>query len=561
MREAWGTTALPFRTLYRVFLLRVVDLTLLSADADPAKLINQFVTIFATISFFFSLPALIGALGGGVIRGSGSWPFEHFFIETSMTLAALITVLNWDNALPDRQDVLILAPLPVSNSTLLMSKIAAFLASPGLAIVALNVFSGVLWPVSFRAGDGGILWLLRAWIAYWLTIFLGSAFSVFAVLTIKGLVSNILPRPLFLQVSALLQAGLLCLLLSVYFLGPSLESPEKLMAPENQISLACLPAYWFLGLFQQLNGSLHPALATWAYHAWIGLALVTIGTLASLLLTYFRMMARIVEQPNIAPGVRTRHWSPSFGSPLKTAITLFTFRTLSRSRQHRMVMSFYLGLGLTVVVGYIDLAHVSHLSGDAGISTAFLLVTLLMMILTLLALRVVATLPISLPANWIIRVTQERPAETYQDAVRFSWMAIGIFPVTLTVAASLLLSRDPWKQATEHLILMAGFGLLIVEVCAYSFPKIPFTCSYLPGKAKIHFLFWACLMLFVRLLYELARLEKKLLNHPLFCAAAVLLLLAGAIMVRWAAGMRMKARKELQFEEEFPNEIISLKIR
>ena len=164
MRSRWATRKRQFRTLYRILLLRVVDLNLMSADADPAKLVAQFATMFATISLFIALPAMIGLMGGSHTTGTNGWTAEHFLIETSMTIAGLAAVLNWDAALPDRQDVLILAPLPVRDSTLLLAKIAAVFASPGLAIVALNMFSGVLWPTGFRAGDGGMAsaWFLIA---------------------------------------------------------------------------------------------------------------------------------------------------------------------------------------------------------------------------------------------------------------------------------------------------------------------------------------------------------------------------------------------------------------
>ena len=38
-------------------------------------------------------------------------------------------------------------------------------------------------------------------------------------------------------------------------LEPALASPHALTAPGNVDALAWLPTYWFLGLFQQLNGS------------------------------------------------------------------------------------------------------------------------------------------------------------------------------------------------------------------------------------------------------------------------------------------------------------------
>jgi hypothetical protein len=214
--------------------------------------------------------------------------------------SGLITVLNWDSAFPDRRDVLVLAPLPVRASTLFLAKIAALCAAPFLAIVALNIFSGLVWPLFFNSGKGRVFPLLRVLPAYWITILIAGVFIVFAFLAVQGLAANLLPRQLFLRVSAFFQAGLLCLLLLVYFLEPSLESPAVLTAPENQRLLAWLPSYWFLGLFQQLNGSMHPALVPLARRAWIGFAVSILGASAALLLSYFCILPKIVEQPTSA---------------------------------------------------------------------------------------------------------------------------------------------------------------------------------------------------------------------------------------------------------------------
>src|SRR5580704_1412987 len=117
MHNDWAVRKLQFRVLYRVFFMRVIDLELLSTDADPTRLFGQFATIFTSISFLFSLPIIL--LGGGRMPMASRWTAEHFFIETTMTVAGLIAVLNWDSAFPDRRDVLVLAPLPVRASTLL----------------------------------------------------------------------------------------------------------------------------------------------------------------------------------------------------------------------------------------------------------------------------------------------------------------------------------------------------------------------------------------------------------------------------------------------------------
>jgi hypothetical protein len=103
-------------------------------------------------------------------------------------------------------------------------------------------------------------------------------------------------------------------------------------APENQGALAWLPPYWFLGLFQSLNGSMHPAMAPLVKRAWIGLTIALFGAGTAFLLSYFRTLRKIVEEPDILPGSRTWHWAPRFGSLLDTAVVLFSIRTLLRSR-------------------------------------------------------------------------------------------------------------------------------------------------------------------------------------------------------------------------------------
>jgi hypothetical protein len=557
MREYWATTRLQFMALYNVFFMRVIDLELMSGDADPTMLAQQFATILITISVFFSLPVLMS--GGQRLSLTGAWTGEHFFIETTMTVAGLIAVLNWDSAFPDRRDVLVLGPLPVRASTLLLAKIAALFAAPYLAIVAFNLFIGVAWPLIFVSGNGGFFGALRAWPAYWITIFCGGAFFVFTVLAVQGLAANLLPRRLFLRLSAFLQAGTLCLLLSVYFLEPSMESVAALTAPGNQRLLTWLPSYWFLGLFNQLNGSMHPALAPLARRAWIGFFVSAIGAGSAMLLSYFRMLPRIVEQGDSVQGASHSTWSLPLGQSLRSAVTLFSLRTILRSRQHRMILSFYLGIGLAIVVGYSRTRFAGTAIGKTGISSTLLLGSTLMIIFTVVAIRVVASIPISLPANWIVRVTQVRPAHHYMRAVRFSWIALGVVPVLLVLTA-LFLTGDPWRQVLGHLIAILSLGILLVEVCLRTFRKVPFTCSYLPGKANIHFVFWACLLASIRGLKEAASLEGQMLTHRSTFALMILALAIAMCGLRFFNEVQAKSTDELLFEEEYDPEIVSLKL-
>lgn len=385
------------------------------------------------------------------------------------------------------------------------------------------------------------------------------------MLGVQGLAANLLPRPLFLRLSAMLQAGTLCLLLSVYFLEPSLETPAELVSPDNQRLLAWLPSYWFLGLFQQLNGSMHPALAPLARRAWIGLAVSGVGAGAAMLLSYFRMLPKIIEQPDILPVARSGGWRPKLGGSLRNAIVLFSLRALLRSRQHRTILSLYVGVGLAIVLGLLKTRFVGAGSTGtndtgAGISLIFLLASILTMILAVLAIRVVASIPISLRANWIMRVTQVRPARVYSRAVRVSWLVLGVAPVLLVLVVPLL-ALYPWRPVIGHLGTMLALGVLVVEMCLFTFPKISFTCSYMPGKANLHLAFWACLLFFIRWLKDAAEFESRMLREPRDTGLMIfgLALLAGG--VRWFAHLRRESGDELVFEEEESVELVTLKLR
>lgn len=548
---------LSFRVLYRVFFLRVIDLEILSTDGDPSRLMGQFASVFSTISFFSTIPVPFILSMRKPLPVPAMWTFEHFLIETTMTIAGLIAVLSWDSAFPDRRDMLVLGPLPVRTNTLFLSKIAALFAAPLLGMLAFNFFAGAGWPMVFAVGLGSELSLLRTLPAYWLTIFAAGAFFVLGVLALQGLAANLLPRQLFLHLSAFLQAALLCLLLSSYFLGPSLNSPVALSAPQNQRMLQWLPAYWFLGLFNQLNGSMCPELVPLAHRAWLVLGLVTLGAFAALLLSYFRMLPKIVEQPDILPATRSR--SLNLGSSLAGVITLFSLRTLLRSRQHRMILSFYVGIGLTIVLGFIHTKFIGLAPSFGSISTTFLFASILTVSLTVLALRVVIAIPITLRANWIFRATQQRPAYMYHHAVRISLLLLGVVPILLAISAAFF-THDAPLQIVGHIVAMALLGALIVELCLFTFRKISFACSYLPGKANLHFLFWVVLMCSIYWLKQAADFEGRMLDSMSGFLLMILALAIATITMHWVTSMRAQQTEELIFEEDPLPEIVSLKL-
>jgi hypothetical protein len=559
MRDRSESVRLQLRVLYRQFLVRVIDLEALSAEADVIKLLGQVAAVLAMISIIQGGVALVANVDRMpyVARVAACWTVERRLIATTMLAVGLFAVLSWDATFPDRRDVMVLAHLPVRARTLFLAKVAASGTVLGLCILALNVISGITWPFVFA--QGGLVGIVRSFAAYWCTIFGSGAFLFCSVLTVQGFAAQLLPRRYFLRLSAFLQLAAFCLFLGVYFLQPGLVTQAAVTNPENQRVFAWLPSYWFLALFNQLNGSMHPGFTLLARRAWISLALSLSGAVSALLLCYFRTMRKIVEEPDIMPKANGWHWSPSLGTALQTAMLMFSFRSLVRSRQHRIVVAFYLGVGFAVALSCLNIPAARQDLARPSLHPAslrFLISTIVMMSFAVVGTRVAFSLPVSLPANWILRITQVHPSREYIATTRRSLLLLAVAPV-LIGSATFSLPFQPWLQVGGHLAVLGLLGVFFTELSLLRFRKIPFTCSFLPGKANVQFAFWAYLLVLIPLTEKSARFEQNALEDPLKYILALSVVGIVALSL-WAWNTLQAESAVLNFEELPPAEIMGL---
>jgi hypothetical protein len=546
-------THLPmdFRVLYRQFLLRVVDLEALSIHADVISYLGQFAGILFMISLLQAIGAFFSTLGPPPQPSELTvlaWHTEQSLISLMMLIVGLITVISWDSTFPDRRDIMVLSPLPVRPRTILFAKVAASAAILGIAVIAFNGASAFAWPLVL-AGFPGIL---RFSPALWFTMFAASAFLYCAVLTVQGLMALLLPRRMFLRLSAILQLAAFALFLAAYFLTPNLLTLADFSAPENHSLIAWCPSYWFFALFNQLNGSLPLGLNWLAARAWTCLAIVVAGAASSLLLCYVRTMKKTVEEPDLVPGAGGMHWSPRFGGALQSAIVLFSFRSITRSRQHRVILAFFLSVVFAIALSLLR----SELSSAASVplNEDFIFPNILMMTFGLIGLRSVFSLPISLTANWVLRTTQLCSSEKYVAATRRTLLVLCVLPI-LTATAFLSLKFRPWSQVAEHLALLALIGCIFTEISLIGFYKVPFTCSYLPGKSNIQFAFWGVVIILPVLGVSFAPFEHQALNDPIRFAWLLALFTATDIAL-WTFN-RHQAKSAVLYFEELPLEIIT----
>ncbi len=403
----------------------------------------------------------------------------------------------------------------------------------------------------------GFRGVLRSFGAYWFTMLAAGVFIYGAVLGMQGLASQLLPRRLFLRVSGYLQLGAIGAIMGLYFFQPGFGGLSDLTTDSIWRTIQWLPSYWFLGLYQQLNGSMHPALAPLAQRAWVGLACVICVAAVAYTLSYWRTLRKIVEEPDIAPGSSRFAWLPRFGSQAQTAIGQFTVRTMARSKQHRLILGFYLGIGLAITSLMVKGSPSDLNNPWRDKSMVLWAASSLMLVLAAVGTRVAFTLPLDLRANWIFRVVGARADWETLGATRRALLLLSVAPVWLVTAVACLALCPGWQNAA-HLMVLALSGTMVADICLLRFRKLPFTCSYLPGKSRVHMVFMIAIVMLVAS-PELTTLERHALRETGSMLAMLALLgLVWIAVRRTTIALRRREEQELRFEEEIAPVVMEL---
>jgi hypothetical protein len=544
--NAAGTKS-QFRVLYRQFLFRMIDLEVLSASAlgDSNKLLGQFAAVLVLISVGVGLgPLFMDKNMAPHARVDLAMVTEHQLITMTMLAVGIFAVLSWDSIFPDRRDVLVLVPLPVRARTMFLAKVSATATALGLVVVLLHCGAGLSWPFVFSVTGSGLVGDARSFAAYWLTMLAAGAFIYCALLALQGLAAQILPRRLFLRASGLLQMAAFCLFVSAYFLDS--------------------PVQWFQALLGELAGSMPWALAPLARRAWLALGITVLAAAAAYAFSYMRTIRQIVEDPDIAPAHSSVRWLPRFGNSVQTAIGQFTVRTLARSRQHRLILAFYLGVGFTFAIPMLSSLLTAPQSPHGPVvnvwhqpNAPLLGASLMIMVLAVIGARVVFAFPLELRANWIFRSVGVHDAGKILTANRRALLLLSVAPVWL-VSAVVCFWLWPWRQAAAHILVLGLLGIILADVALLGFRKIPFTCSYLPGKSQVHLIVVAVVVL-MSLIAQSVIFEQQALRKPLQMAAMLVLLAVAAFALRrHITELASSDELGLQFEEEGTPAVLEL---
>jgi len=111
-------------------------------------------------------------------------------------------------------------------------------------------------------------------------------------------------------------------------------------------------------------------------------------------------------------------------------------------------------------------------------------------------------------------------------------IAVTVVPVC-AMALLLCVPIWPWQAALGHVAALGLLGLILVDAADAGTRKIPFACSYLPGRSRFHLVFVVIVVVVIPLVLAAASFELDALQNPARYGAMFGLLVVVWLLARW----------------------------
>jgi len=542
-----------FRELARHFFSRFFDNDLVAINSDEADMRATVVNILAILAApgmllpFLFLSKYVKLQDAPMyVRDLASLGEKEFFICFSMTVMGLVTVIEWEMLFPDRRDYANLTPLPIRLRTMFGAKIAALLAFLTLFSVTINAFSPIMFP-AVVIQKGSVLSVIPFARCHIVSILAANTFVFFLCVAVQGILMNVLGYRLFRRASPYVQFGLVALLILMFLLSARIVSELQPGAAINPAAVYAFPPLWFLGLYQTQLGWTNPVFRELAATARMAVGWTTAGALALYLLSYKRHVTRSLESADefsTVPSALDRFGGRILDrfvvrDGLQQAAFYFIWKTLTRSRRHKLLFAAYVAVGCALI--FEGLAVLVARGGNSWMYhpiPELLPAPLILAFFILCGMRHVFTVPAELRANWVFQVSDRGEARRCLAGVKKAMIVLGIVPL-FAVLLPLHVLFWGWRTATLHMLFCAVVSWLLVEVLLVNFEKFPFTCSYLPGKANLKVSWPLYLFGFTTYVSVFLTVEYWMMQRPLrfaWLAAMVVIVRAALFIYRWRVG-------------------------
>lgn len=429
-------------------------------------------------------------------RGT-AWAETALFITLIMLLIGLITLFEWEIIFLDRRDFLNLKPLPVKSLSMFSAKFLSLVLFVGLFAAGINSLSSLVFAMYLSQSRGyGLTGGSTLLLIHLLVMVAAGCFIFFSMAILVGLFKILLRGKFF---SGLLDTIRFVLIVAhifiLYFfvldtkwIQERFENIQALRYSPTPFMMN-YPPLWFTGLYQVLNGYRDPFFLKLASRALLSLAVVIGAFFLLTLISYSRYMKKISPEgeKHLRPSILRRIVEPALNftilrDSVQRASFWFYHSVLRRSRMHRNKVLIYLGLGLGLSLILFASTGRYFWKYQAG---NMLSLPLVLIFFLLVGAREASSLPAHQPAGWVFMVTEGSEKWPYFAAFKKFLFLHLILPLHLVLFIFYSILWD-WKRAGIHCLYSAVFSVLLMEIILFRQLKLPFACSYLPGKSRIH---------------------------------------------------------------------------
>ena len=550
-----------FFILTRHFFLRLFINDVVFFEESMQQKIFALIAILAVFSSHLSTVLLTKYLW---IRDENtSWEEKCYFILFGMLIISFISVLEWDVIFLDTRDFSNLVPLPLKLRTLFLSKFASyflFICLFALSITSISTF--VFWIYLPKWQSPTIVYSLRFVLTHIVTLFASCISISFIFAFLIGILMTVLGHRIFNLISVYIRSLMMIafVFLMSFFLFRIIEIPRLFpslpaLKQNNSSFLYLFPPMWFVGLYETLLGNKDPlfsALAKWAVLAIILPLIAFFMILAIGYRKYLKKMREVKRKKThlnrMREGLKERFNAMFLRNPIQRAVFYFFGNTIKKSNLHKMRIASYMVVAIGIVL-ILWASRTTPLGNFNDFDKTVLSIPFFLSFFLVLGIRATSNMPIAIEANWIFRLREIADKKQYLIGFKKGIIFHAILPLFVLLFVFYIFLCG-WMNALFFCLYGFAVSSLLVEIIFIGHRKIPFACSYLPGKGKMH-IFWI-VYLFALIFYVsmMSSIAYELLQNPfafLYFYAIVLFLF---VLIRFVQNRFFLKEADIIYEEE-----------
>jgi hypothetical protein len=181
-----------------------------------------------------------------------------------------------------------------------------------------------------------------------------------------------------------------------------------------------------------------------------------------------------------------------------------------------------------------------------------------MIFLAIPAMRLAMWIPLELRSNWMFRMTEDEAGRAEVAAANLrAVMALAVLVPLVLIGPLQWWTLGP--SALGILIVEASLGWLLAEWTMAAWHRIPFTCSYLPGKGFVPHMFVKGFASFVCFTTASLLVLRISLSRPV-AAIVFAVVFSGTAGILAVVRARRAREAGLIFEDELPTDVTPLRL-